>query len=294
MLSKLRDKFEVYNDFNSDLVNMFRCIKEKPLTFFREAGYFPLTSRQDFVLLQSFLKKEQFDSSLIEQEIKVAKEVLTEEEAKQICTILQGRAEQYDVMRAAAFFKLIRYSYGSTGKSFGGQPVNLGNALLTINAVADRLKNVVIENKDFEALIKQYDRETTGFYIDPPYFEAEGIYQVGFGLEDHYRLSDCVHNAKGKVLISYNDCTFIKDLYKDFYIVEVSRLNSLAQRAHAGKMYKELLISNFDINERRKNEPVQLNLLGDEIYAKTLLEEYRQKGKNNYTVLYERCLGNKG
>ena len=35
-----------------------------------------------------------------------------------------------------------------------------------------------VENKDFEALIRQYDRESAFFYCDPPYFEAEGCYAV--------------------------------------------------------------------------------------------------------------------
>ena len=196
MLAKPRDKFEVYNDFNSDLVNMFRCIKEMPLSFFKTAGYLPLNSRQEFADLQKFLQKQHFDSSYIKQETKVAKEILTDEEANQICTILQGRTELYDVERAVAFYKVIRYSYGSSGKSFGSQPVNLENALLGIYAVSDRLKNVVIENKDFEGLIKQYDRKNTAFYADPPYYMSESFYQVGFGLEDHLRLSECLHHIE--------------------------------------------------------------------------------------------------
>lgn len=293
MLAKPRDKFEIYNDFNSDLVNMFRCIKEMPLSFFKTAGYLPLNSRQEFADLQKFLQKQHFDSSYIKQETKVAKEILTEEEANQICTILQGRTELYDVERAVAFYKVIRYSYGSSGKSFGSQPVNLENALLGIYAVSDRLKNVVIENKDFEGLIKQYDRKNTAFYADPPYYMSESFYQVGFGLEDHLRLSECLHHIEGKFLLSYNDCDFIKDLYKDCCIVELSRPHSLAQRYSAGKVFKELLISNFDINERRKSEPTQLTLFGDEIYARNLLQEYRQKRTNNYTVMYENCLRDK-
>lgn len=51
-------------------------------------------------------------------------------------------------------------------------------------------------------------------------------------------------------------------MYKDYVIVEKSRLNSLAQRYSAGSEFRELLIANFDINERRKNVPVQLSLFG--------------------------------
>ena len=85
----------------------------------------------------------------------------------------------YDVERAATFYKLIRYSYGSAGKSFGGQPVNLSSTLELLSAAAFRLREAVIENKDFEDLIKQYDRLESFFYLDPPYVETEGHYMVG-------------------------------------------------------------------------------------------------------------------
>ena len=114
MLSKEPHKFEVYNDFNSDLVNMFRCIKEKPLSFFKCAGLFPLNGRQEFKMLQDFLERKEPDFSHIKREIEVARELFTGEDLEQVEQILTGRAEMYDTERAAAFYKVIRYSYSST------------------------------------------------------------------------------------------------------------------------------------------------------------------------------------
>ena len=48
LFAKQKEKFEVYNDFNGDLVNMFRCIKERPLALLKTLKFFPLHSRQDF------------------------------------------------------------------------------------------------------------------------------------------------------------------------------------------------------------------------------------------------------
>ncbi len=55
---------------------------------------------------------------------------------------------------------------------------SLRNAVEKINAVRDRLYNngVIIEHKDFEDLIGVYDRKTAFFYLDPPYYKAEGYY----------------------------------------------------------------------------------------------------------------------
>ena len=38
LFGKEPEPFEVYNDLNSDLTNMFRVVKEKPLAFLKELG----------------------------------------------------------------------------------------------------------------------------------------------------------------------------------------------------------------------------------------------------------------
>lgn len=118
-----------------------------------------------------------------------------------------------------------------------------------ITEASRRLQNVVIENKDFEKLIAQYDRPNTIFYLDPPYYETEDYYEdVGFGRADHERLCNALMKIKGKFLLSYNDCPEIRELYsrEGIMIESTTRLSNIAQRYDAGKQYPELLISNYD------------------------------------------------
>lgn len=61
-------------------------------------------------------------------------------------------------------------------------------------------------------------------------------------------------------MVSYNDCEYIRELYQDFSIESVSRLNNLAQRYENGAEFPEVLIANYDMGERRKSLPVQMNL----------------------------------
>ena len=75
---------------------------------------------------------------------------------EEVKKILLENAEVTDVKRAAAFFKLIRYSYGSGCTSFGCRPFDVRNCFDTIWQASRRLADTVIENKDFEALIRQY------------------------------------------------------------------------------------------------------------------------------------------
>ena len=42
---------EVYNDFNSNLTNLFCCVKNRPLALLAELGFLPLNTRDDFNVL---------------------------------------------------------------------------------------------------------------------------------------------------------------------------------------------------------------------------------------------------
>ena len=165
-----------------------------------------------------------------------------------------------DVKRAAAFFKLIRYSYGSGCTSYSCQPFDVRRAFHLIWEASCRLANTVVENKDFEALIRQYDRDNAFFYCDPPYYQTEGHYEVEFRKEDHVRLRDTLAQIEGNFLVSYNDCEYIRELYEGYQIESVTRLNNLAQRYDGGCEYSEVLISSYDASERRRDIPVQMGL----------------------------------
>ena len=212
--------FEVYNDRNPNLVNLYRCVRDHPDELISELTY-ALNSRTDF----DYIRK-----------------------------VMKTPTEIPDVKRAAYFYQLIRYSYASGLDSYASQPHSMWNNFpLIINACA-RLQKVVIENKDFEKLIDQYDRPESFFYCDPPYFETEDYYEdVGFTKDDHIRLADRLSSIEGKYLLSYNDCPEIRELYKSrgARIESISRLSNIAQRYEAGKQYDELIISNYDTQENR-------------------------------------------
>ena len=177
--------------------------------------------------------------------------------------------EDYDVRRASMFLKLLRNSYSSSGKSFASQPFDIRKLFGLIQELEDRMANVVIENQDFETLIRHYDRPDAFFYADPPYFSTEDMYEVGFGWDDHVRLRETLGRIKGKFLLSYNDCPEIRELYDGFSLFDFSRTHSMAQRYEAGKEFKELLIANYDYYERENAKPKQLTLFdiyGDENY----------------------------
>lgn len=127
------------------------------------------------------------------------------------------------------------------------------------------MANVVVENQDFETLIKHYDRPDAFFYLDPPYFSTEDMYEVGFEWDDHVRLRDTLKNIKGKFLLSYNDCDEIRELYNGFSMFDFSRTHSMAQRYEREKLKpKQLTIfelqnddENFDYEKILKEYIIQ-------------------------------------
>lgn len=268
------DKFEVYNDYNQDLVNLFLCMRDRPMALINELGFMNLNSRAEFKLMIAFLEKKPMPKLSFEEEFALTKKMFPPLEAKELIEIQIKNTELYNVKRAAIFLKVLRYSYSSTGKSFGCQPFDIRTLFDLIKQVSDRLSNAVIENQDFETLIKHYDRKNSFFYLDPPYYYTESMYQVGFTVEDHLRLLELLCSIDGLFLLSYNDCPVIREMYKDFCIVSFSRVHSMAQKYEPGKEFHELLIANYDILERTKNKPYQLTIFdtGEKAEVSNLLK----------------------
>ena len=114
-----------------------------------------------------------------------------------------------------------------------------------LQEIQQRLTNVVIENKCFKDIIVKYDSQETLFYLDPPYYKAEQYYVSDFTQDHHELLSQLLKNIEGKFILSYNDDEYIKNLYKDFNIIEIERNNNLTSRYSQNRRYKELLIINY-------------------------------------------------
>ena len=255
------DPFEVYNDYNSNLVNLFRCMRDRPVALIRELGFLTLNSREDFNLLRAFLAQDDFSDPWLKEELALTEQMLPAPEAQELQALMRERSEDYDVQRAASFLKLLRYSYSSTGDSYACQPYDISKLFSLIRQVSERLSNAVIEHQDFETLIRHYDRPESFFYCDPPYFMSEYVYTCGFQWEDHLRLHDVLAQAQGKWLLSYNDCPEIRALYEDFQQFSFTRPHRMSGKA--GEQFPELLVGNYDLFERQKEEPKQLSLLDD-------------------------------
>ena len=62
---------EVYNDFNSNLTNLFCCVKNRPLALLAELGFLPLNTRDDFNVLYKFLSKGEITDDYLQEEMEL-------------------------------------------------------------------------------------------------------------------------------------------------------------------------------------------------------------------------------
>lgn len=207
--SEKHAEMEVYNDINGNLVNLFRCVKYHPEEVQKELDFI-LMSREQF-----YEAKAQID--------------------------VQGLT---DIQRAARFYTLIKESFGADLRSFGLRGKDLDKAKDYLIVVSKRLNKVVIENQDFKKIINNNDRKDTLFYLDPPYYDAEKYYSNRFTKEDHIQLKESLDKIKGKFILSYNDCEYIREQYNGYNIIEVDRMHNLTLHKGGGR-YLELIIKNF-------------------------------------------------
>lgn len=242
-----RDVARIYNDLNSNLTNLMRVVKTQTLSLLAELKFLPLHSRDEFSVLVDFLKKKEFTDEYMQREMELADVWFDPPDAGIIKDLMRPTPEGNKVKRAAAFYRVMRGSFSGTGDSFGAKPLNIRHFFYQIWQASRILQQVTVENRSYEDVIVQYDSPLTLFYLDPPYYSTEKYYEEAFHLADHLRLNALFRSIRGYGLLSYNNCEFIRELYKDFYIFLLSRPDSLSQKE--GQMFEELLIANYDPRE---------------------------------------------
>lgn len=174
---------EILNDVHGDLVNLYRVVKHHLEEFVRQFKW-AVSSRQVF-----------------EWEKATPPETLT------------------DIQRAARFFYLQKLCFGSrmVGATYGTSALspprlNLLRLEEELSAAHLRLARVNIEQLGWQDCMIKYDRPSTLFYLDPPYWGTEG-YGVEFGLEQYQEMADLARRIEGKAIISVNDVPEMREVF---------------------------------------------------------------------------------
>lgn len=123
-----------------------------------------------------------------------------------------------DIQRAVRYYYLQRLGFGGRTRrrtfgtsATGHHGINLTTLEENLIEVHWRLKHVMIEHLDALDCIRRYDRQTTFFYIDPPYFFNQHDYAVSF--EKFDALCSVLKALKGRFILSLNDCKEVRNLF---------------------------------------------------------------------------------
>jgi DNA adenine methylase len=177
-------RVEVVNDIHSDIVNFFKVLRDE----------------QKFKQLY-FLSK------------------MTPHSREQFYECRSTLEISDDVERAWKFFVIVRQCFSgrikspswgrSVTESTGGMANAVHQWLSAIERLPEaheRLTKVHIEHQDFKKILSAYDRDTTFFYLDPPYIQAsrQGKDRYNYELtdEDHKQLVSILLRLEGKILLS--------------------------------------------------------------------------------------------
>lgn len=208
-------KSEILNDVNSELINLYRVVKNHLEEFIRQFKW-ALTSREIF-------KWQQMTPT----------ETLT------------------DIQRAARFFYLQKLAFGGKvdNQTFGTdttRPARLNLLRLEedLSAAHLRLSTSTIEHLDWVDCIKKYDRPHTLFYCDPPYWKTEG-YGVDFDLTQYDRMADLARCLQGKMIISVNDIPEMRQAFDGFNMERVEISYSVGGGSTQKNKSGELIIRNW-------------------------------------------------
>lgn len=173
---------EVYNDLDSGLVTFFRVLRDpKKFTKFYHYAINTPYSREEF----------------------------------KFCRDSWPECKD-EALKAYRWFVKNRMSFAGLGRSWGRTvtsstrgmaeaPASWMSILELLPVIHHRLRGVQIEQKDFRAILTEYDTPETFFYCDPPYVletRRDGKYTHEMTLEDHQDLVQILLQLKGKAILS--------------------------------------------------------------------------------------------
>ena len=132
------------------------------------------------------------------------------------------------LLQAVQYFIINRCSFSGATLS-GGFSKEASSKRYTPSSIDKiqnlNLTNIVFYNCDFEDFIPQFTNEKTLTFLDPPYYlEKSQLYGNKGDMHEHFdhqKLFDILDKTNNWIM-TYNNCDFIKQLYKDYLIIDAS------------------------------------------------------------------------
>jgi len=236
LLFELSPKKAVINDYNEELMNVFRCIKEKEKfnKMCTELNKYEVNHSEEFYYEMRSKDKDKAKYNKIPDYKKAAR------------TIYLNKACFNGLYRVNKN-KEFNVPFGKKTKvnTYDGQNLGIIHSYLNFN-------EVTIQSIDFEESVKTA-KSGDFIYFDPPYDSETSTFndytENGFGKEEQVRLARVYKELADKgcyVMLSNHNTSLVKELYKDYniHLIEAKRnINSNGKKR--GKV-EEVIITNYE------------------------------------------------
>lgn len=251
LLQKPRSYAEVYNDLDGEIVNLFKLTRDQGAELIR------------ILELTPFSRDEYGNSFAVSEDP-------LEQARRTVIRSMMGFGSN-------ALCRNIQSGFRSNSNRSGTTPAHdWKNYPGCLKAIIERLRGVVIENRDAEGLMFQHDSEETLHYCDPPYVHETRSAKVhghhGYTYEmtdaEHEQMAESVKELRGMVMISGYRCGMYDRLFSGWERIERAALADGAkdrievlwfnEKAWVGKSQGQLAY--HDLSEKRAKN-VQRNLV---------------------------------
>jgi DNA adenine methylase len=192
LLQKRRSYAEIYNDLDDEVVNLFRVCRDYPVEIYNAVYHTPYA-------------RDEFELSYQETNDPV------ERARRTLIRSFMGFGSGLQSSQRTGF----RSNSNRSGTTPAHDWVNFPEG---IKNVIERLRGVVIENRNAIEVMIAHDSPETLHYLDPPYMkdtrykgQKTKVYRHEMTDDDHSELLDCAKSLSGMVIISgyeskvYND-----------------------------------------------------------------------------------------
>lgn len=218
------------SDYNFELINTYKMVKENPLELIAKLSKYKNTE-DEFYRIRHLDRESNYDSlSPLEK----------------ACRFIYLNKTCFNGLYRVNSKNQFNAPYGKSEKT---NIFDIDN----IKLCSDFLQGINISSGDFSSIQTDID-ERSFVYLDPPYIPLDGnanfvgYTDKGFGEEHNRRLKefcDHVHRVGGKFMMSNSSASVIYDLYSDYEIEDVLAKRSINSKGDGRGKINEVIIRNY-------------------------------------------------
>ena len=234
------DKKRWINDLDENLMSVYYALRDRPCEFIKKCRNIEAPKKTDGLTSSKPNGKAKYNSRL-------------KLEFDRLSNDKNDPALSYLFINRTVWGGRVNYEINSRMYFSNPQGWKLVHGC-KMEKASNLVKNAKITCESYENLLQE-NGEKVLIYIDPPYFintnleKNSRLYKYNFEKNDHVKLNKNIKDCNHKIILSYDDDPFIRQLYKGFNIFELQwtycGTSSAKTHSKTKRIGKELIITNY-------------------------------------------------